>query len=117
MPDLDAEENQVGTSEQLRGREQEDRVRDDGANAECDRRDEWKCSSSFPRTLNNPARRPRDSVRPMTNSTLGPGMAITITDAIANARRAWGVGTIRSVRLLMVIAPCLKYLPESVDAE
>ncbi len=40
--------------------------------------------SSLPATLSSPPRRPSDSDRPTTNSTLGPGITINRNDATAN---------------------------------
>ncbi len=42
---------------------------------------------AFPTTLSTPARRPRAIDRPMTNSTLGPGITMMTTDASTNANR------------------------------
>ena len=48
---------------------------------------------ALPTTLSSPPRRPSASERPITNSTLGPGIRMSTTEAITNAHR-FSTGTI-----------------------
>ncbi|MGZ5371047.1 hypothetical protein [Aeromicrobium sp.] len=84
---LNAEQDEVAGADDLDRRVDDDRLLDDGSEAESDGDCDEEQPERVATTVANATPRPYARARPMTKTTLGPGFAIRMNAATANPRR------------------------------